>query len=803
MSCRFVVAAWVAVGVTLALAAAPTQAADLSSRYRWQPVRIGGGGFVVGLVIHPRDSEVRYARTDVGEAYRWDRNAGEWRPMKIYSREAGMPPDTAVAPSPGGEQSIAVDPAATGTIYMACPTAHSSDVGGGTGINVYKSTDGGRHFAAGNLNVPGNPNDDWRTSGERLAVDPHNGRVLYFGTPWRDIYASPKVGSGLYRSLDGGVTWSQVTGEGAPSSDSNVINVLFDLHSAVTNALGITGLTSVVYAVTGDGDVYRSANCGRNWTNLTATMSLSGHTNMTTLASDGSLWVAQSGSKAVWKYAGGAWSTVVTETGGDNVHCVAVDPSDPTRVWALGNDGGTGLSTDGGAHWTAFGRLKFANTLGWMPQTVGSSIWYGTRSVATLQFDKTGTLWIAMGQEGTLHYTPMGHESAGDPPRWTIASKGIEELVAQDIVLPKGGDAALVAAQDATGFVIPHPDDFSATQIPLQNEFGLISQGTGAAASPNAPQYWAVTSSNVYMAGKNLSGFSSDGGKTWKAFGSALQYTDGGKSYDIQAGAIAVGRRAAPQPDGSDVHLVQLPMFGMAPVYSHDGGRTWNVTRSFPLAGNGMRLGDGYQGFWGLALKQRPLYADPFVADKFYLKLTHAPASLYISTDGGETWMPQNNAGLPDSTHHGQLAVNDAVRDDLWFADGWEGASEHGLWHSTDGGATFQKVGVFRHAVTLALGAGSRRPTEAAYSVYVYGQLTGDPAWGVFRSTDGGRHWDRIAYYPTGIYDQPTCMAASGHTFGKVWIGFAGNSFVYGTPLSPTPPTKPKRSVPRKRPRRA
>jgi hypothetical protein len=31
-----------------------------------------------------------------------------------------------------------------------------------------------------------------------------------------------------------------------------------------------------------------------------------------------------------------------------------------------------------------------------------------------------------------------------------------------------------------------------------------------------------------------------------------------------------------------------------------------------------------------------------------------------------------------------------------------------------------------------------------------------------------------------GIYDRPTAMAASLETFGKVYLGFSGDSFVYG-----------------------
>ena len=53
---------------TLPIAVTPLVAADLSSSYTWNPVEIGGGGLVTGIVNHPLSASIRYVRTDVGGA---------------------------------------------------------------------------------------------------------------------------------------------------------------------------------------------------------------------------------------------------------------------------------------------------------------------------------------------------------------------------------------------------------------------------------------------------------------------------------------------------------------------------------------------------------------------------------------------------------------------------------------------------------------------------------------------------------------------------------------------------------------
>ncbi len=726
-----------ALGAAIALSglARLSRAADLSASYRWRPVRLGAGGFVAGFLSHPRDAAVRYCRTDVGNAYRWDSAKQEWLPMVVRAGSRGLPAGATRAPQQGGVSSLGLDPHNPSVVYMTYGGRYSADVAKQyppVRGNVYKSTDGGNTFTGGDLNVSLSPNSDDKFFGERIAVDPASSASVYLGTE-KD---------GLWHSADGGRHWTQVTGNGAPGAGADITRILF-----VAQAVYVVGL---------NGSVLRSADGGRNWTNVSAGTALDGKAGSSVAGTDGAIYVIQNSSRNIWKYRNGAWSAIVSDIAYEqNISGLAVDPAVPNgqRMYVIGGGGEVAGTNDGGKTWNQWGNaLQFAGSFGWLPQAVGY------RNTAGIFLAKDGALWVPQGNEGMLSYVPTGQET-WNSPRWTISSKGIEEFVTHDVVLPPGG-RAVVAVQDSTALTVLDPSQFTALHATLQDQ--LICNGSGLAYCPDAPTYIACAAADVNHthSGATYSGFSSDGGRSWTRFQST-------PSSAPAAGSIAVSRRAG-WGLGSD-HLADLPSNGDIPYYSQDGGKTWLKSSGFPV-------GDGY---WDFSLKQRQLAADPFVADTFYCEGTWK-GGFFVSTNGGKTWQEQTHAGLPQSCHHGQLAVNRSVKNDLWFADGWEGASTHGLWHSTNGGQTFAKLPGIEHAITLALGAGRGRNGDAPYTVYFYGKMTDDD-WGVFRSINGGTNWDRIARFPCGLVDEPTCMAASWDAFGTVYVGFNGNSFVYGT----------------------
>jgi xyloglucan-specific exo-beta-1,4-glucanase len=230
--------------------------------YSWKNAVINGGGFVTGIVFHPNEPNLIYARTDIGGVYRWNQTAGRWIPLLdwIGWDQWGYT----------GVWSVALDPRNPNAVYAAVGTyTNGWDPGNAA---VLKSTDRGVTWSVSPLPFKGHGNMPGRGSGERLAVDPNNGNVLYLGATGSqtDIY-------GLWRSTDGGGTWSEVTsfpkakGDWKENPDDfwNYLNtyqgILWVEFDPRTVSGGVTQTVYVGIATKNHPTVYRSTNGGSSW----------------------------------------------------------------------------------------------------------------------------------------------------------------------------------------------------------------------------------------------------------------------------------------------------------------------------------------------------------------------------------------------------------------------------------------------------------------------------------------------------------------------------------------------------------
>ena len=150
---------------------------------------------------------------------------------------------------------------------------------------------------------------------------------------------------------------------------------------------------------------------------------------------------------------------------------------------------------------------------------------------------------------------------------------------------------------------------------------------------------------------------------------------------------------------------------------------------------------------------------------------------VYKSVDGGKTW---RNIGLRDSRQIGSIRVDPRNPDTVYVAalgHAYGPNAERGVYRSTDGGSTWQKVldkGPEIGAVDLTLEPENPRAIYATvWNAHrppwsVYGPLEG-PGSGLYKSTDGGDHWTQLAGHglPEGAWRRSGVATAAG---GRVYV---------------------------------
>jgi len=333
----------VAAFLLAAFTSSPLAAQEFDSGpYHFQNVNIGGGGgFIPGIVFSTTEPGLVYARTDIGGAYRFNPRSGTWTPLLDW---IGFPNWNL-----SGVESIAIDPHDPRRVYLAVGT-YTNEWSTQNGA-ILRSSDYGHTFQRVDLPFKVGSNMPGRGMGERLAIDPNNTRILYLGT---------RSGNGLWRSLDAGETWSQVTNfpdsgpYHEPSSgptdtyDNDPIGVVwvtFDPRTTVN--VGHTRVSQHIYVGVADpaNSLWQSSDGGQTWSAVagqpTGVMPHHGK-----LASTGILYLSYNNNAGpydgsagdVWKYdtAAQTW-TIITPpasplNGGYGFGGLAVDAQNPSAI---------------------------------------------------------------------------------------------------------------------------------------------------------------------------------------------------------------------------------------------------------------------------------------------------------------------------------------------------------------------------------------------------------------------------------------------------------------------------------------
>jgi photosystem II stability/assembly factor-like uncharacterized protein len=206
---------------------------------------------------------------------------------------------------------------------------------------VYVTNDGGKTWTHSLYVGPS-------SGGSDLAMDLKNPSVVYAGIwqfrrqPWTASSGGPD--GGLYKSTDGGKTWTKLTGQGLPTG--------------ITGRIGLAiapSDSSRVYALiqSSDGFLYRSDDSGSTWTMVNHDTLIDqrpfyfSHLAVDPTDKDHVFSVSEQASES--KDGGKTFKAIASQVHVD-YHAIWVAPNDPKRI-ILGEDGGAPITTDGGANW--------------------------------------------------------------------------------------------------------------------------------------------------------------------------------------------------------------------------------------------------------------------------------------------------------------------------------------------------------------------------------------------------------------------------------------------------------------------
>ncbi len=127
---------------------------------------------------------------------------------------------------------------------------------------------------------------------------------------------------------------------------------------------------------------------------------------------------------------------------------------------------------------------------------------------------------------------------------------------------------------------------------------------------------------------------------------------------------------------------------------------------------------------------------------------------VYKSTDGGKTWQ---HVGLDETHHIGRIVISPNDPNTVYVAAAgklWGPSKERGVYKTTDGGKTWNKV-LFRNDSTgisdLVVDPSNPDVLYAAFwqaQRYPWKLVSGGQGGGLFKSTDGGEHWTEITHNP-------------------------------------------------------
>jgi photosystem II stability/assembly factor-like uncharacterized protein len=489
-----------------------------------------------------------------------------------------------------------------------------------------------------------------------IIMDPSNPNTLYAAfwqfqrKPWR--MDSGGDGSGIFKSIDGGDTWTDITrNRGLPAGVDGKMNVAV----SPVNSNRVWAMVE-----NKDGGLFRSDDGGETFQRTSDNPNIRQrpwYYNRVYADTENIDTVYVMNVQFQKSIDGGRTFTTVGEPHGDN-HDLWINPRN-AKVMINGNDGGANVSQDGGATWTA--------------QTQPTAQFYRV----TTDNDFPYNIYGAQQDNSTVRIASRSNDFSIGTNDWYDVGGGESGWIAplpedSNIVFAGSYDGLLTRTDHRTGQsrdVNPWPD----------NPMGSGAGDVKYRFQWNFPMMfspWKTNGKDVMYAGAQVLFRSMDQGSSWQAISPDLTRNDKAKQAS-SGGPISQDNTTIEYYDtiftvdespvkqgviwaGTDDGLVQL---------SQDNGATWaNVTpKDMPE--------------W---IQINQLKASPFDAGTAYVaavnyKNDDTKPYMFKTTDYGKTWKKIVN-GIPNDQFT-RVVIEDPNKRGFLYA-----GTERGLFYSTDAG---------------------------------------------------------------------------------------------------------------------
>jgi len=487
--------------------------------YHWDNVKIGGGGYVTGVVVHPKNEKLWYIRTDVGGAYRYDQEKG--RLIQIIDFPG--PRDWNLY----GCWGLDVDPSEEKNVYVALGKYPDESP-----HEVYKSTNKGRNWEP--LGAPeelvfGGNNHPHR-KGKPLTVNPHNPGEVWVGGYNGGLWIYDNISS----------EWLQIPDIPRTKGDNSIRRICFDKTDK-----------DYIYVATYSSGVYRSKDQGNTFTKIEG--SPGKIRDMELNADGGALFVAST--NGIYRLRNAKKATSWEKLKDGEYRTVTTDIKKAGRVYAP-KSGWNGIhdiyvSNDMGDTWSKM-EIDVHQSIPWHRDGYpGAAISQLIQAPGNPQ-EAFFTDWYAVWKTDNIYASTVEWSNDVDD--------GHEEVVNLVMESPSSGDCFLFSGHaDVSGFRHTALREYPSSNTYKSGVGGVGKEGCGFAVAPSDPDRVYYNGAADWEGDSAVFAISEDNGKNFK------KREGYNPSWGWARIAVAQGNK--------DNIVVATKNGGMR--YSTDGGKSW------------------------------------------------------------------------------------------------------------------------------------------------------------------------------------------------------------------------------------